>query len=182
MCPPHGCLSVLMQYLIWGPERTAVIVSFPLEDSLWKFRHLNRLAVQQGDTLTLQSILHVTCARISLVSIQAQCHPCACYGNGTTLTLSIWQWFLQGFFFFFFLKSNYAPPPNKTSPFGQIARWTASISIQNLHPQPFCIPLRASSAEMYSLESSCSGRRAFYRFFLSHPKKKAPAFLIHLIL
>lgn len=56
---------------------------------LTALRHLNRLAVQQGDTLTLQSILHVTCARISLVSIQAQCHPCACYGNGTTLTLSI---------------------------------------------------------------------------------------------
>lgn len=131
---------------------------------LTALRHLNRLAVQQGDTLTLQSILHVTCARISLVSIQAQCHPCACYGNGTTLTLSIWQWFLQGFLFFS-LKSNYAPPPpNKTSPFGQIARWTASISIQNLHHQPFCIPLRASSAEMYSLESSCSGRRVFSRW------------------
>lgn len=71
--------------------------------------------------------------------------------------------------FFFFLKGNYAPPPpNKTSPFGQIARWTASISIQNLHHQPFCIPLWASGAEMYSLESSCSSRRAVYYWCLKY--------------
>lgn len=57
----------------------------------------------------------------------------------------LWHCPFDNVFFFFFLKVIMPPPhpPNKTSPFGQIARWTASISIQNLHPQPFCIPLRA---------------------------------------